>query len=302
MNDLNYAKSYSDALAQAFPYALNFGALYATPNNGRYRHTGGKTIEVPVITTSGRVDASRDSNDTPTRNYENSWETKTLSNQRKWCTLIHPQDVDQTNYAATISNITSVFNNEHKFPEMDAYTVSKIYSDWTTLGNTADSTVLTKDNVFTVFDKLMADMTEARVPVCGRVLYVTPAVMKLIKSSSAITRGLDVQNNGGEINRSVTMIDGVTVVEVPASLMMTAYDFTDGWEADDDAEQISMMLIHPESVITPVSYQFACLDEPSAATGGKYVYYEESFEDVFVLNQRDSGIAFVVEDTVSDDD
>ena len=34
---LNYATEYSRALSQAFPYVLNFGALYSTPNNGRYR-------------------------------------------------------------------------------------------------------------------------------------------------------------------------------------------------------------------------------------------------------------------------
>ena len=130
MNELNYAKVYSEALAQAFPYALNFGALYATPNNGRYRFKGGKTVEIPVINTTGRVNSDRDGVDALSRNYENLWESKVLTNQRKWSTLIHPADVDQTNYAATISSITSVFNNEHKFPEMDAYTVSKIYSDW----------------------------------------------------------------------------------------------------------------------------------------------------------------------------
>lgn len=294
MNELNYAKTYSEALAQAFPYALNFGALYATPNNGRYRFKGGKTIEIPVINTTGRVDSDRDTIDTLTRNYENSWESKELTNQRKWSTLIHPADVDQTDYAATISKITSVFNNEHKFPEMDAYTVSKIYSDWTGLGKSAVSVSLTAENILSTFDDLMAEMTEKRVPVCGRILYVTPSVMKLLKASSAIGRSLNVKTESGEINRSVTMLDGVAVVEVPASLMKTSYDFTNGWAVSGGAAQIGMLLIHPESVITPVSYEFACIDEPSASTGGKYAYYEESFEDVFVLNRRADGIAFVL--------
>ena len=294
MNELNYAKTYSEALAQAFPYALNFGALYATPNNGRYRFKGGKTIEIPVINTTGRVDSDRDTIDTLTRNYENSWESKELTNQRKWSTLIHPADVDQTDYAATISKITSVFNNEHKFPEMDAYTVSKIYSDWTGLGKSAVSVSLTAENILSTFDDLMAEMTEKRVPVCGRILYVTPSVMKLLKASSAIGRSLNVKTESGEINRSVTMLDGVAVVEVPASLMKTSYDFTNGWAVSGGASQIGMLLIHPESVITPVSYEFACIDEPSASTGGKYAYYEESFEDVFVLNRRADGIAFVL--------
>lgn len=295
MNQLNYAKVYSDALAQAFPYALNFGALYATPNNGRYRINGGKTVEIPVISTTGRVDASRDTISDITRNFENTWESKVLSNQRKWSTLVHPQDIDETNYAATIANITSVFNNEHKFPEMDAYTISKIYADYVALGKTATSVELTAANVLSTFDDLMADMTEKRVPVCGRILYVTPEVMKLLKSSSAVNRSLDVKAQGGEINRTVTMLDGVSVVEVPASLMKTAYDFTSGWAASSGAKQINMLLIHPESVITPVSYQFACLDEPSASTSGKYVYYEESFEDVFILNNRVDGISFVLD-------
>ena len=51
MADINYATQYSEALAQAFPFVLNFGALYATPNNGRYKVTGAKTIEIPVLST-----------------------------------------------------------------------------------------------------------------------------------------------------------------------------------------------------------------------------------------------------------
>ena len=293
MNELNYAKVYSDQLAQAFPCALNFGALYATPNNGRYRLKGGKTIEIPVINTTGRTDANRDSVNALSRNYENQWEEFELTNQRKWSTLIHPSDVDQTNYAATIANITSVFNNEHKFPEMDAYTISKIYSDWINLGKYREPETIDSDNVISIFDDRMYKMTEAGVPVNGRILYVTPKVMLLLKSAVELTRTLDAKNTG-DISRSIATLDGVPVIEVPSSLMKTSYDFTNGFEVDVDAEQIGMLLIHPESVITPVSYEFACLDEPSAATGGKYAYYEESYEDVFVLPRRVDGVSFVV--------
>lgn len=293
MNELNYAKVYSDQLAQAFPYALNFGALYATPNNGRFRFKGGKTIEIPVINTTGRTPANRDSVDALTRNYENQWEELNLTRQRKWSTLIHPADVDETNYAATIANITSVFNNEHKFPEMDAYTISKLYSDWLDNGKDREPEAVDSENVITIFDDIMAQMTEARIPVSGRILYVTPDVMVALKNAVELNRSLDVRN-GGEINRSVTTLDGVPVIEVPSSLMKTYYDFSNGCDADPDAAQVGMLLIHPECVITPVSYEFACLDEPSAATGGKYVYYEESFEDVFILPHRVDGVSFVL--------
>ena len=57
---LNYAKQYSTNLAQAYPYVLHFGKLYATPNNGRYRWLNGKTIEIPHIVTSGRTAGDTD--------------------------------------------------------------------------------------------------------------------------------------------------------------------------------------------------------------------------------------------------
>lgn len=184
MTALNYAKEYSQALAQAFPYSLYFGALYNTPNNGRYKWTGAKTIEIPTISTTGRVDADRDTIGNAARNYNNAWETKVLANQRKWSTLIHPADIDQTNYVTSIANITQVYNEEQKFPEMDAYTVSKIYADWKGQSKTESTTVLTEDNVLSEFDALMEKMDESRVPVTGRILYVTPAINTLIKMLS----------------------------------------------------------------------------------------------------------------------
>lgn len=293
MANINYAVEYSQALAQAFPYVLNFGALYNTPNNGRYRWMGAKTIEIPTISTTGRVDADRDTIGTAQRNYNNAWETKVLANQRKWSTLVHPMDIDQTNYVASIQNITQVYNEENKFPEMDAYTISKIYADWVALSKTPDTTTLTEDNVLTVFDTLMQEMDEKRVPVQGRILYVTPAVKTLIKNATAITRNISVDGGVTAINRNVSRIDEVEIVSVTSDLMKTTYDFTSGWAAGVGAKQIYMALIHPMAVITPVSYEFAKLDEPSAVTEGKYVYFEESFEDVFILNNKADAIKFV---------
>ncbi len=303
---LNYAAQYSQALDQAFPYVLNFGALYATPNNGRYKWgDDGKTIYIPTITTTGRVNANRDTIATAARNYDNSWQPKTLTNQRKWSTLVHPKDVDQTNMVTTISNITQVFNEEQKFPEMDAYLASKLFADYTTatasggLGKTVDKTALTKANVLTVFDSLMLEMTKNRVPLAGRILYVTPEVKQMIDSNSEISRTADAQSGVSTINREVEQINLVKIVVVPSELMKSNYDFTEGWEAETTADQINMMLIHPNAVITPVSYAFSALDAPSGLSEGKYVYYEESFEDVFILNHKADGIQFNITEYVA---
>lgn len=310
MAKLNYATEYQRALEQAFPYALYFGKLYSTPNNNRFRWINAKTIEIPSISTTGRTNADRDSIGTAQRNYNNSWETKTLVNERKWSTLVHPKDIDQTNMVASIGNITKVFNEEHKFPEMDAYTVSKIYYDWSTsvggdaaheayTGRVARKTALTVDSILEEFDAMMLAMDNARVPVTGRVLYVTHEVKTMLKNAQiaegqAIGRNLDLQSNNGVIDRRVNRLDEVEVIAVPAELMKTKYDFSDvnGWAPTEDAKQINMMLILPTAVITPVSYSFSKLDEPSALTEGKYYYYEEAFEDVFILNKKADAIQF----------
>lgn len=310
MAQLNYATEYQRALEQAFPYALYFGKLYSTPNNNRFRWINSKTIEIPSISTTGRTNADRDSIGTAQRNYNNAWETKTLVNERKWSTLVHPKDIDQTNMVTSIANITKVFNEEHKFPEMDAYTVSKIYYDWTTsvggdaaheayTGKTASTTALTVDTILTEFDAMMLAMDNKRVPVTGRVLYVTNEVKTMLKNAQisdaqAINRNLDLQSNNGNIDRRVNRLDEVEIIAVPSELMKTKYDFSDvnGWAPATDAKQINMMLILPTAVITPVSYSFSKLDAPSALTEGKYYYYEESFEDVFILNKKADAIQF----------
>ena len=305
---LNYATEYSRALSQAWPYVLNFGALYATPNNNRYRWVNAKTIEIPSISTTGRVDANRDTVAFAQRNYENAWETKTLRNQRKWSTLVHPMDIDQTNMVTTIANITQVFNETQKFPEMDAYTISKIYHDWTTsiegddahgayTGKTASTTVLTETSVLGEFDDLMLKMDNKMVPPNGRLLYVTNEVKTLLKNAqidanNTLGRSLSVESGPNAIDRRISRLDEVQVIGVPATLMKTLYDFTKGWKPAAGAAQINMMLIHPLAVITPVSYTFATLEAPSGLSEGKYVYYEESFEDVFILNKKADAIQF----------
>ena len=302
MANINYATEYSNALAQAFPYVLNFGALYSTPNNGRYRWLNAKTIEIPSISTTGRVPGNRDGIAFATRNYDNAWEQKTLTNERTWSTLVHPMDVDQTNMVASIANITQVFNEEKKFPEMDAYLCSKVYADWILIDDplaetagtkrAADTTVLTEANILSVFDDLMLKMDNERVPANGRILYCTNEVKKMLKNASALQRTFNVQDASNAITRSVSRIEEVEIIAVPSTLMKTQYDFTTGFVPAVAAKQINLFLVHPLSVITPVSYAFSQLDPPSAGSAGKFVYYEESFEDVFILNNKSGGIQF----------
>ena len=288
MAALNYAVQYAQALGQAYPYVLYFGKLHSTENNGKYRWVNGKTVEIPVLSTTGAVDADNDTITLAKRNFDNKWEPKVLSFHRKWSTLVAPTDIMMTNMTATIANITQVYNEFQKFPEKDRHLVSKVFADWKTQGGTPDETVLTSQNILSTIDAQLEKFAEARVPKSGVLLYVTPTVNKLLKE--AVNRYMSATDS--TLRRFINNLDDMEVIEVPTDIMKSAFDFTMGSVAGDTADQLNFFMVHPSAIITPEAYAFSQVDSPSAMSEGKYVYYEERYEDVFILNERKGGIAF----------
>ena len=297
---VNYAEAYSRELANAYPYVLYSGALWSNENTKKYKVVDAKTIKIPLLSTGGRVNGDRTKIGDFSQNFSNEWETKTLTNHRIWQTLVHPQDVNQTNMVASISNITKTMNETKKFPELDVMMFSTIYS----LRNaqkaiTAETAELTSATVLTKFDAMMDAMDEALVPVSGRILYCDTYTKTLIDNAIAIVR-----NNGDKkLVRSVSRIEEVDIVSVPTALFKTEYTFNDGktsgqtdggFVAKSTAKDIAMILLHPSAILPIVSYSFAQLQPPSALSQGKYVYFEESFEDVFILNKRVDAIQICV--------
>ena len=295
MAAVNYAEKYERALAQAYPNVLNFGELYNVANNSIYTFLNAKTIHIPSISVTGRKNVNRDAIDGVfQRNVDDTYEDKTMQFYREWSTSLDPADVDDTNMVLTIQNATKVFNETQKFPEKDAYTISKIFADWSAQGGTPNTTVLTVDNVLNVFDAMMEAMDEALVPFSGRLLYVTPAVKTLLKNASQIGLSRPVNTTGPNIiNRIVDRLDEVTLNTVPSVLMKTAYNFnTVGYEVASGAQQVNMFLVHPSAIITPSKYSFVGVEAPAAGTKGDYIYYEKEYSDVFILNNRTAAIAF----------
>ena len=297
---VNYAETYAKELANAYPYVLYSGALWNTENTSKYKVVDAKTIKIPTLSTNGRVDGDRTKIGDFSQNFSNDWETKTLSNHRVWQTLVHPQDVNQTNMVASISNITKVMNETQKFPELDAMMFSTLFS----LKNaqetiTAETAELTTTTVLQKFDNMMDAMDEALVPATGRILYCDTYTKTLIDTAIAIVRS----NGDKKLMRSVSNLDNVEVVSVPTALFKTAYTFNDGksggqttggFVAASTAKDIAMILVHPSAILPIVSYSFAQMEPPSALSQGKYVYFEESFEDVFILNKRHNAIQICV--------
>ena len=288
--DVNYAAEYSQELANAMPYLSYFGALFDAENSMKYRPLRGKTIEIPSLEVSGAVAADRDNiTGAFARNWNNSWQAVTLGMDREWSTLIDPLDMEETNRVATVANITKTFNELQKVPEMDAYIASTLASAAIT-GSHADTTALTSANILTQWDTYLASMTEARFNRDRIVAYMTPATYKLLKEAAGITRFVDAATGMRNVDRNVGRLDGVTIVEVPADIMKTAFSFTEGWAAASGAKQINLLMVAPDAVAVPVVYDTAMVSAPTADNKGKWIYYERYYYGAFILNKRSAGV------------
>lgn len=292
---VNYAESYARELANAYPFVLYSGELWNNENTNKYKPVDAKTVKIPLLSTNGRTDGSRATIGDFSQNFSNDWETKTLSNHRIWQTLVHPQDVNQSNQVASITNITKTFNETQKFPELDAMMFSTLYKlKDAQEAITPEAAALTSQNILTKFDSMMDTMDEALVPVSGRVLYVDTYTKTLIDNAIAISRTSGTK----DISRIVNRVDEVTVKSVPTSLFKTEYTFNasgnGGFTPSSSAKDMAMLLVHPSAILPIVNYSFAQLQSPSALSQGKYVYFEESFEDVFILNKRHAAIQICV--------
>ena len=290
---LNYAKEYSQALAQAYPYSLFFGALWSAVKPD-VKFLRNDTVILPSLSVKGRKNGDRDSIGTFGRNFNNDEEPKKLKTHRTWDTLIHPRDIDETNHVATIQNITKTMNEEEKFPEMDAEMITALYKLKNEIETITEGDVLTLANVLTKFDAMMDKMDEKRVPAAGRLLYADTYTKTLIDTAKEAARNLSAQDT--TVARSLDRIGEVEVIGVPTTAMKSAYNFTDdGFEVASDAKNVKMILVHPSAVIPVIAYDFAQLGAPSSLSQGKWTYFEESFEDVFIFNKKHDAIQFYIE-------
>jgi hypothetical protein len=287
---VNYAAEYSRALAQAYPYLSYFGAIWASPNSALYKPGMGKTMYIPSLTTKGARAANRDQiTGTFNRNWNNELQAVELQMDREWDTLVDPMDIDETNLVATIANITRAFTELQKIPEMDAFMASKLAGFASAFGGVSTQS-LTSATILTEWDNAIEYMTDQRVNRDRVVAYMTPGTYKLLKQATGLTRFIEVTNGIRAVDRNIARLDGVTVVEVPADMMKTAYTFTEGWAIADGAAQINFLLVDPMAVAAPIKYETSMMSAPTAQSKGKYLYYERYYYGAFVLNQRQAGV------------
>ena len=293
----SYAETFERELAQK--YARELTSYDLTLSNPGIKFLNAQTIKIPRMTVSGYKDHNRNSMGFNTGTITNDWEPKKLAHDRDIEIPIDPMDIDETNLVLEVANIQNVFETEQAIPEKDSYRYSKLYAEAKTYksnGAVIDNTTLDKANVLDWFDEQMAIMDDLSVPQEGRILYVTSAFNKLLKSAEGITRTFSV-GAAGVIDRRVHTLDDVKLKNVPSARFKTKYDFTNGCVAAGAAKQINSILVHPSCVITRDKYAYMKLFTPGtdSRTADKYVYQNRYYTDTFLIENKACGVAINAE-------
>lgn len=290
-----YAETFTNLLQQKYAKELCSDDL--TKSNPQVTFINAQTIKLPRMAVSGYKDHTR----TPGFNagtLSNDWEPKKLSHDRDVEFFIDPMDIDETNLTLSVANIQNTFETEQAIPEKDCYRFSKLYSELNThkAGN-INTTAITAANFLDVFDDLMEAMDEAGVPEEGRILYLTPKMMKIAKKADGIQRTIDVSGSSNVVNRKVHSLDDVILKSVPSARMKTAYDFTEGCKPAGSAKQINMILIHTSCVVCRDKYSYIKLFTPGtdSRTADGYIYQNRCYGDLFLLEKKADGCAMNVD-------
>ena len=284
--NVDYAKEYGQALANAYPYLSCFPEIWAGENARLYKPGIGKTMYIPTLTTSGARAADRDQvTGAFSRNWNNSFAPVTLEMDREWDTLVDPMDMEETNAVATIANITRAFNEQQKIPEMDAYLASKLYSFVT-----PDTSTINASTMLNKWDGWLEQLANAHASLDRVVCYMRPGLYSILKQCNGMTRYFQLNEKeggeGGALNRCIASLDGVTIRVVPDNIMKSAFDFEEGWAPASGAKQINLIMLSVDSVAAPVKYETSIISEPTAQSKGKYLYYERYYYGAFRLEQR----------------
>ncbi len=194
-----------------------------------------------------------------------------LKNDKSFIFNIDKLDNDET--ANQLAEETALARElrEVVVPEVDKYTYSVMVDG---AGITATAAALTADNVYSSILAGSEAMDDAEVPETGRVLVVTPAVYTLLKQSTDFdntTVSEELKTRG-----VVNILDGMTVVKVPASRLPDGFGF---------------MIAHPCATVAPVKLEDYGVHADTVLSSGTIVTGRICY-DAFVLENKANGIYY----------
>ena len=215
-NNVNYAENWQSELLEVMTQNALCGP-FVTDN---VRWLDAKTFHFTQMSVSGYKNHSRDGG----WNRGNVTQTDhayVVTHDRDVEFLIDRADVDESNSAASVMNISRTFEQTQAAPEADALFFSKVAAAAKKESGYNSSTAAADFTPETVFAKLKAMLAAGklrRYRARGALIaYVSSAIMNALEQAPELTHTIEltrIADGGTGIETRITEIDGVPIMEV----------------------------------------------------------------------------------------
>lgn len=231
LNTLAYATQLQTKLDAKAVTGLTSGWMDA--NAIQVQYNGGNKIRMPEMEVTGLKDYDRDKG-YPEGSVTLTFKDYEMGMDRGTSFQLDAMDVNETNFIANATSVTSKFQSEMVLPEIDAYRYSKLYALLKEAGKNAEYTAESD----TVYDALMDDIAKVRDIVGDEVplmVSIRHTVLSYLEKHDKFTKVLNLAEfNAGIIKTRIKQIDNNFFRPVPTSRMKTAYVFRDGKTAGEE--------------------------------------------------------------------
>lgn len=225
LNTLAYGTQLQKALDASATLGLTSGWMDA--NAGQVEYNGGNKVRMPQMETTGLKDYDRD-NGYPEGSVTLTFQDYDMTMDRGASFQLDAMDVNETNFIANATSVTSEFQKEKVIPEIDAYRYSKLYA-LLKAGERATEYTAAED---TIMDALLSDIAKIRDEVgedVPLVVSIAQPVKTKLELNDKFAKRLNVADfKSGAINTQLKQIDNCFLKPVPSARMKTAYVFKDG--------------------------------------------------------------------------
>lgn len=268
-------------VTQFLPYVdemFSTEAKKSLVTNEDFSWTGAHTVKVYKISTATMNDYDRAGANEGSSRYGTvaslnaTTEEFTLTKDRSFTFAIDKMDNDET--AQQLAGATALARQEREviIPEVDTYVFGKMC---TGAGNKPAAITLDENNIYDEILKASEALDNAEAPDTGRVLIVTPTTYKLLKQCPDITLDCDIAQEQ-RLQGVIAMVDGLSVVKVPAKRLPTDFGF---------------MVCHKVATVAPVKLEdYKVHSDPPGISGdlveGRIVY------DAFILDNKKNAIYY----------
>ena len=248
--------------------------------NDAFEWTGAHTIKVYKVTTGSMNDYDRKGTGSgvsgsrygKVESLDATTEEFTLTKDRSFTFAIDKLDTDETGQQVQAASALARQQREVVIPEVDKYVYGVMCEK---AGTKPDAVVLTKDNIYDEIIKANNELDNAEVPETGRQLVVTPDVYVLMKKSKDIVMETDISNEL-RVKGVIAMIDGLSVIKVPANRLPANFGF---------------MVDHPCATVAPTKLEDYKVHEDAPGISGSLVEGRIVY-DAFVLENKQKAIYY----------